>query len=116
MTSAVVAVVIAAVLIRLSGLAVAALVAGSLDKAVFGWDGALYLQIARNGYPPGLPLAAAANWAFFPAWPAVLAVLVRVPLSPAVLVVAWGVVLTIVDVLLLVDRSANTLTSDLYSP
>ena len=39
--------------------------------------------------------------AFFPVWPAVLAVLIRLPVDPTVSVLAWGVVMTAVDVILL---------------
>lgn len=91
----------AAVLLRIGGLAIAASAAGGLEAAVFGWDGALYRQIATGGYPPGVPLEGAANWAFFPVWPALLALLIRLPFDPVLVVVAFGVVLTVVDVLLL---------------
>jgi hypothetical protein len=86
---------------RLIGLAVASLMAGGLREAIFSWDGKYYLPIATSGYGPGVPLASAGNWAFFPVWPAVLAVLIRLPVDPTVSVLAWGVVMTAVDVILL---------------
>ena len=92
---------IGAVTLRVIGFMVALLVAGSLSRVITSWDGSHFIDIARSGYPIGQPLSASFRLAFFPLWPALLALLVRLPVDLGVVVVAFGVVSTLVSAVLL---------------
>lgn len=87
--------------VRIVCLLVGVVVAGSVQGTVFAWDGGHYLLIASRGYPPGQPLESAFSWAFFPVWPAVLALLVRLPIEPWIPVVILGIALTALDMALI---------------
>jgi len=59
------------------------------EPAFLRWDAVYYASIAQAGYPPRLPMSAdgqvmANTWAFFPAFPAVAAVLMRITGLPFV--------------------------------
>lgn len=96
------------VALRAVGFTAALLVAGSLKSVVFGWDGRHFIEIARNGYPIGQSIEGSANLAFFPLWPALLALLTYLPVGPVLAVLLFGVVATLVNTVLLrrllVDR------------
>lgn len=70
---------------------------GGLFAPLANWDGRYYLTLARDGYTPEQPAA----YAYFPLYPAVLHLLMAIPLPPPLLGSLFNAALTLVLVVLL---------------